>query len=140
MVNSQHSQARRDTKLLLLRVGSQPCLGYKCGSKICLDGLRFQATFRYKLGRYGTYFFKQTLTTYFDGVKVCFLHTLSVHTWNILLTQVVVLGTHPWCCTNDEPILKFVQNEILTAPRRASASPGLAVYFPTRADAECQMT
>ena len=26
--------------------------------------------------------------------------------------QVVVLGTHPWCCTNDEPILRTVQNDI----------------------------
>ncbi|CAE7220694.1 unnamed protein product [Symbiodinium sp. CCMP2456] len=28
-------------------------------------------------------------------------------------TGVVVLGTHPWCCTNDEPILRTVQNDIL---------------------------
>jgi len=27
---------------------------------------------------------------------------------------VVVAGTHPWCCTNDEPILRTVQNDILT--------------------------
>ena len=32
-----------------------------------------------------------------------------------LSTKVVVLGTHPWCCTNDEPILRTVQNDILEA-------------------------
>ncbi|CAE7559265.1 unnamed protein product [Symbiodinium sp. CCMP2592] len=28
-------------------------------------------------------------------------------------TGVVVLGTHPWCCTNDEPILRTVQDDIM---------------------------
>ncbi|CAE7241033.1 unnamed protein product [Symbiodinium pilosum] len=41
------------------------------------------------------------------GISWAVLHRRSDY------TGVVVLGTHPWCCTNDEPILRTVQNDIL---------------------------